>query len=37
MHLPLFSGIGATLGALVHKGRKALSEASRVVPMPHAI
>ena len=30
------SGMGATLGAPVHKGLKARTEASRVVPMPFA-
>ena len=29
-------GMGATLGAPVHKGLKARTEASRVAPMPHA-
>jgi len=29
------SGMGGTLGAPVHKGLKARTEASRVVPMPH--
>ena len=29
-------GMGATLGAPVHKGLKARTEASRVVPMPIA-
>ena len=28
------SGMGGTLGAPVHKGLKARTEASRVVPMP---
>ena len=29
------SGMGATLGAPVHKGLKARTEASRVVPIPY--
>ena len=31
------SGMGETLGAPVHKGLKARTEASRVVPMPDTV